>query len=72
MNIATVVVMVLMTTVSAFGELARLISDTSLPQDAARRIFNVIARRSKIDPFSSEGLKLEQVVGHVEFKEAMA
>ena len=31
-NIATVVIMVLMTTVSAFGELARLVSDTSLPQ----------------------------------------
>ena len=43
--------MVLVTTVSAFGELARLISDTSLPQDAARRIFNVIARKSKIDTF---------------------
>eukprot|EP00435_Cladocopium_sp_Y103_P027614 s1905_g6.t2 len=68
-DIATVVVMTLVTTVSAFGELARLISDTTLPQDAARRIFNVIARRSKIDPFSTEGAKLDQVKGHVEFRE---
>ena len=71
-DIATVVVMTLVTTVSAFGELARLISDTTLPQDAARRIFNVIARRSKIDPFSTEGAKLDQVKGHVEFREADA
>eukprot|EP00438_Fugacium_kawagutii_P020651 Skav217351 [mRNA] locus=scaffold4442:13637:17938:+ [translate_table: standard] len=71
-DIATVVVMTLVTTVSAFGELARLISDTQLPQDAARRIFNVIARRSKIDPFSTAGTKLDQVQGHVEFKEAGA
>ena len=69
-DIATIVIMVLVTTVSAFGELARLVSDTSLPQDAARRIFNVIARKSKIDPFSSEGLKLDEVKGLVEFQEA--
>eukprot|EP00913_Durusdinium_trenchii_P006956 g6542.t1 len=68
-DIATIVIMVLVTTVSAFGELARLVSDTSLPQDAARRIFNVIARKSKIDPFSSEGLKLDEVKGLVEFQE---
>ena len=68
-DVATVVIMTLVTTVSAFGELARLISDTQLPQDAARRIFNVIARRSKIDPFSKEGIKLDEVKGHVEFRE---
>lgn len=68
-DVATVVIMTLVTTVSAFGELARLISDTQLPQDAARRIFNVIARRSKIDPFSKEGAKLDEVKGHVEFRE---
>jgi len=68
-DVATVVIMTLVTTVSAFGELARLISDTQLPQDAARRIFNVIARRSKIDPFSKEGTKLDEVKGHVEFRE---
>ena len=68
-DVATVVIMVLVTTVSAFGELARLVTDTSLPQESARRIFNIIARRSKIDPFSTEGLKLDKVSGKVEFRE---
>ena len=63
-------IMVLVTTVSAFGELARLVTDTSLPQESARRVFNIIARKSKIDPFSDEGLKLQQVSGKVEFRKA--
>eukprot|EP00439_Symbiodinium_sp_Y106_P081150 s1502_g20.t1 len=67
-DIATIVIMVLVTTVSAFGELARLVTDTSLPQESARRVFNIIARKSKIDPFSDEGLKLQQVSGKVEFR----
>ncbi|CAJ1377525.1 unnamed protein product [Effrenium voratum] len=68
-DIATIIIMTLVTTVSAFGELARLVADTSLPQESARRIFNVIARKSKIDPFSAEGKKLEVVEGKVEFRE---
>jgi len=66
---ATVVIMSLMTTVTSFGEFAKLLTDTNLPREAARRIFNVIARTSRIDPFSTEGMKPEKVCGRIDFLE---
>eukprot|EP00931_Biecheleriopsis_adriatica_P051327 TRINITY_DN29758_c0_g1_i2.p1 TRINITY_DN29758_c0_g1~~TRINITY_DN29758_c0_g1_i2.p1 ORF type:complete len:1525 (+),score=304.23 TRINITY_DN29758_c0_g1_i2:99-4673(+) len=66
---ATIIFMVLLNIMGAAGELTRLFADTALPQDAARRLFNVIKRCSKIDPYSSTGLKLDKVEGRVEFQD---
>jgi len=63
---ATVVIMTLMTTVSSFGQLAMLLSDTTLPRESARRLFNIIDRKSRIDPYDDHGLKLEKAVGRIE------
>jgi len=63
---ATVVIMTLMTTVSSFSQLAIIFSDTTLPRDAARRLFNIIDRKSRIDPHDTHGLKLDEVQGRIE------
>eukprot|EP00930_Biecheleria_cincta_P034133 TRINITY_DN23609_c0_g1_i1.p1 TRINITY_DN23609_c0_g1~~TRINITY_DN23609_c0_g1_i1.p1 ORF type:complete len:1552 (-),score=307.23 TRINITY_DN23609_c0_g1_i1:357-5012(-) len=63
---ATVVIMTLMTTVSSFGQLTMILSDTTLPRDAARRLFNIIDRKSRIDPYDERGLKLDKAEGRVE------
>eukprot|EP00931_Biecheleriopsis_adriatica_P051329 TRINITY_DN29758_c0_g3_i1.p1 TRINITY_DN29758_c0_g3~~TRINITY_DN29758_c0_g3_i1.p1 ORF type:complete len:1525 (+),score=352.14 TRINITY_DN29758_c0_g3_i1:117-4691(+) len=69
LDMSTIILMVLMNTVTSLSELARLFADTSLPQDAARRVFNIIKRCSRIDPNSTTGLKLDKVQGHVEFQD---
>ncbi|KAI9343429.1 P-loop containing nucleoside triphosphate hydrolase protein [Zopfochytrium polystomum] len=53
----------------SLGQVGPNLSDVASGIGAASKIFEVIDRKSPIDPSSEKGLKLESVVGVIEFKD---
>jgi ATP-binding cassette, subfamily B (MDR/TAP), member 1 len=68
---ATFVLFTLMTCITSFGEFARWFADSRLPQESARRIFEIIDRVSLIDSMSEDGLKPLEVAGCIEFQDVV-
>nr|QUF59439.1 ATP-binding cassette transporter Abcb1-like1/3/4 [Brachionus angularis] len=50
------------------GRVYSLLPDQKKSLDSAKTVFKIIDRKSKIDPFENNGLKLDKVIGNIRFE----
>lgn len=51
-----------------FNEIYKQLPDDNKANDCAKSVFKIIERKSQIDSLSEEGIRLDEVIGRIEFK----
>ncbi len=50
------------------NEICKQLPDDNKSKDCAKNVFKIIERKSQIDSLSEEGIRLDEVIGRIEFK----